>query len=492
VARTLLVLASLVVLGASVGVILAGCESEGAVSLGPPPGQTTAGPDVTGTLPASRSLQVWFVRHGRLAPELRAHAETQRVATAAVNALLAGPTRPERASGIATAIPPGTRLIGISIDGDVATVDLTSEFQAGGGSRALKLRLGQIVYTLTEFATVKAVRFELDGAPVKVFSGSGIVLDHPVSRSDYADLSPLGPQVRGAWRRLPAASIAGSAAPVAVWTGKEMLVLGRGALAAYDPTSNGWRGLGPAPVGKGVWTGSELIVWGSRAAAFAPSTNRWRQLPRPPVQTPPSFVVWTGHEVIGNGAAYEPENNRWRRIARIQGQGTWNGRELIAVNGSAVAAYDPATGSRRRLAPLPAPRQGANLVWDGQALLVVGGAARGDLPATGFAYDPATNRWRTLPPMESGRMGSAMVWTGKRLLLWGGATGRPGGLQVPPHGLAYDPKTDRWAPLPQAPLLGRLDPAAVWTGKALVVWGGATAGSKTPFADGAAFQPEKP
>jgi hypothetical protein len=55
----------------------------------------------------------------------------------------------------------------------------------------MQMRLGQVVYTLTQFPTVEGVRFELDGRPVDVFSGEGIILDHPVSRADYDDLLPV-------------------------------------------------------------------------------------------------------------------------------------------------------------------------------------------------------------------------------------------------------------------------------------------------------------
>ena len=54
----------------------------------------------------------------------------------------------------------------------------------------MQTRLGQVVYTLTQFPTVQKVRFRLDGSPVNVFSSEGIVLDHPVGRSDYAELLP--------------------------------------------------------------------------------------------------------------------------------------------------------------------------------------------------------------------------------------------------------------------------------------------------------------
>jgi hypothetical protein len=54
----------------------------------------------------------------------------------------------------------------------------------------MQTRLGQVVYTLTQFPTVQKVRFRLGGTPVNVFSSEGIVLDHPVGRSDYVNLLP--------------------------------------------------------------------------------------------------------------------------------------------------------------------------------------------------------------------------------------------------------------------------------------------------------------
>jgi len=189
-----LILASLVVLGGSVGVIYASREPQSPVSLGPAPkpAGSTAG-STTGsdsTLPAPASLEVWFARGEQLVSVRRTHSATPRVATAAIEALLAGPTEAETASGIRSAIPAGTRLLGISIDRGVAIIDLTSEYESGGGSLSMQARLGEVVYTLTQFPTVQKVSFRLDGTPVKVFSSEGIVLSHPVGRADYKDLLP--------------------------------------------------------------------------------------------------------------------------------------------------------------------------------------------------------------------------------------------------------------------------------------------------------------
>ena len=188
--KKLLALIGLFAAAGSLGFVVAGCGSEHAVSLGKPRPTSTAREEVTGTVPTLVSLEVWFAKNDGLVAVRRIHAVTPRVATAAIDGLLAGPTRAERAAGLSTAVPAGTRLLGISIHGGVATVDLTSEYQSGGGSRSMQLRLGQVVYTLTQFPTVQRVRFRLDGTPVDVFSSEGIVLDHPVGRSDYQNLLP--------------------------------------------------------------------------------------------------------------------------------------------------------------------------------------------------------------------------------------------------------------------------------------------------------------
>ena len=124
-----------------------------------------------------------------LVPILREVPATKAVATAAMAALLEGPTETE-SGAMSSAIPSDTRLLGLTIKDGVATVDLSSEFESGGGSASATIRLGQVVYTLTQFPTVKSVVFEIDGRTVTVFGSEGIVLDGPVGRADYISLLP--------------------------------------------------------------------------------------------------------------------------------------------------------------------------------------------------------------------------------------------------------------------------------------------------------------
>lgn len=124
-----------------------------------------------------------------LVPVLREIPATQAVATAAMQALLDGPSPAELGARPAmyTAVPAGTRLLGLRIEDRIAIVNLSREFESGGGSMSIFGRLAQVVYTLTQFPTVDGVSFELDGTPVTVFSGEGVILDEPVSREDYRD-----------------------------------------------------------------------------------------------------------------------------------------------------------------------------------------------------------------------------------------------------------------------------------------------------------------
>jgi hypothetical protein len=142
-----------------------------------------------------------FTDNEGLAPVLREVPQTKAVATAAMRELLAGPNAAEMAARPAmyTAIPDGTTLLGISIADGIATVNLSQEFESGGGSASMQARVAQVTYTLTQFPTVTGVRFQLDGEPVTALGGEGIVLDQPVGRDDFRDQLPAIFVDRPAW-----------------------------------------------------------------------------------------------------------------------------------------------------------------------------------------------------------------------------------------------------------------------------------------------------
>ena len=82
-------------------------------------------------LPAARMCSGGeVVNEPALVPVLRTVPKSTATATAAMKALLAGPSAKERSATakIVTVIPDGTKLLGIEISGGLATVDLSAEF----------------------------------------------------------------------------------------------------------------------------------------------------------------------------------------------------------------------------------------------------------------------------------------------------------------------------------------------------------------------------
>ncbi|MFI0417457.1 Kelch repeat-containing protein [Spongiactinospora sp. 9N601] len=160
---------------------------------------------------------------------------------------------------------------------------------------------------------------------------------------------------------------------------------------------------------------------------------------------------------------------------------------------SAVAAPGPV-----RVVPAApiAGRMGALAFWTGTEMIVYGGGTYTRPTGAmrefndGAAYDPARNRWRRLATIPFGvRYGMATVWTGRHLFAWGGADDIDG-RHPSPDGALYDPRTDRWTPLPPAPI-GRVRASATWTGTEVVVYGGydVATGPGRQRADGAAYDP---
>jgi germination protein M len=206
------IIALSVILAGLLGVLAASCgagggpqsagpvpkEAQGNTSASPASGSATTGGSTTGAAETETSgstanvlhYQVWFHRGEQLYVVTRTETATPRVGTAALEALLAGPTEAERAAGVQTQIPDGTQLLSLAIDGGNATVDLTSEYESGGGTASMTMRLAQVVCTLDQFPTVKGVLFRLDGRPVEVLGGEGIVIDHPLTCRNYRELLP--------------------------------------------------------------------------------------------------------------------------------------------------------------------------------------------------------------------------------------------------------------------------------------------------------------
>lgn len=150
---------------------------------------TTTTDDTTTTAAELAEVRVYLVRDEHVATGGR-QVEAPAVAEGALEELLAGPDELEAEIGMGTEIPEGTELLGVDVDDGVATVDLSREFESGGGSLSMTLRVAQVVMTLTQFDTVDTVDIRLDGEAVEAIGGEGVPATG-LSRDDVRDQTPL-------------------------------------------------------------------------------------------------------------------------------------------------------------------------------------------------------------------------------------------------------------------------------------------------------------
>lgn len=158
------------------------------------PGDDGSSGEAPANPPETLTVSLYWVSAGENALGVqRTIPYTKAVATAAIKALIAGPTDAEKTTwpAIGTAIPATTKLLGLSIKDKVAKIDLSGEFDDGGGSFAMLARLAQVVYTLEAFPTIDAVEFYLDGERVEIFSSEGIELDGPQTLDDFSGAIPI-------------------------------------------------------------------------------------------------------------------------------------------------------------------------------------------------------------------------------------------------------------------------------------------------------------
>lgn len=185
-----------VLLAVALTMALTGCAVRQSGSPVAVPGAGSAATTTSTTAPQTSQPQasevqvsVYFVQHEKIVTTRRT-VPGPAVAAEAVRALIAGPSATERQAGFSSAIPAGTALRGVSVRDGTAAVDLNGIYQSGGGTASMTARLAQVVYTLTQFPTIQRVLFQLDGQPVTVFSGEGLILDHPSVRADFEDIAP--------------------------------------------------------------------------------------------------------------------------------------------------------------------------------------------------------------------------------------------------------------------------------------------------------------
>ena len=103
----------------------------------------------------------------------------------ALRMLLAGPSATEAKTGCRSLIPEGTRLLGASVKNGIATLNFSEEFQFNQfGAEGSLAQLMQVVYTATNFSTVKGVQILIEGQK-RDYLTEGVWIGSPLNRNSF-------------------------------------------------------------------------------------------------------------------------------------------------------------------------------------------------------------------------------------------------------------------------------------------------------------------
>lgn len=99
----------------------------------------------------------------------------------AIKELLKGPNLIEKSTGAYSEIPQNTKLLGIKHSANKIVIDLSSDFQYGGGTDSVYSRMMQLIKTAISNAENKKVYLYLDGKQVNIIGGEGIMITQPLT-----------------------------------------------------------------------------------------------------------------------------------------------------------------------------------------------------------------------------------------------------------------------------------------------------------------------
>lgn len=99
---------------------------------------------------------------------------------AAITALLKGPDKKERAKGIYSEIPQGTKLLSIDESPNKIVINLSTDFEQGGGTDSLYKRLYQLIKTANK-NSAQDVYLYINGKQIDVMGGEGLMINQPLN-----------------------------------------------------------------------------------------------------------------------------------------------------------------------------------------------------------------------------------------------------------------------------------------------------------------------
>lgn len=102
----------------------------------------------------------------------------------AIKELLAAPSKWEKSNGFTSEIPVGTKLLSVRESSDSVKIDLSSNFESGGGAESTYVRIKQIIKTANANTSVPTYLY-INGKQANVIGGEGIMIKQPLNERSF-------------------------------------------------------------------------------------------------------------------------------------------------------------------------------------------------------------------------------------------------------------------------------------------------------------------
>ncbi len=99
----------------------------------------------------------------------------------AIRKLIEGPSDIQRLFNTYSEIPSGTKILAVIQEDNKNIIDLTPEFNTGGGTESIYKKLNQIIETVN-LNTDKPTYLFINGVQTEVFGGEGIMITQPLTK----------------------------------------------------------------------------------------------------------------------------------------------------------------------------------------------------------------------------------------------------------------------------------------------------------------------
>ncbi|HUX22829.1 MAG TPA: GerMN domain-containing protein [Spirochaetia bacterium] len=149
---------------------------------------TTAAPQQPGNKTIARTFQLYFVKMNEqgkpvVKPMAKEIKYIDSPLTKTFDTLLEGAGT---GSGFQSLIPEGTKLLSASVRDGTAYLDFNDRFRFNSyGVEGYNAQLEQVVFTATQFQTVRRVQILLDGQVRRFLAPEGIAIDKPLDRKSF-------------------------------------------------------------------------------------------------------------------------------------------------------------------------------------------------------------------------------------------------------------------------------------------------------------------